>query len=1100
MITPTESTDLSFNVVAGAQIFIASWILPTTISSSPVVSGELIVNDIFINSTSAASGYNSIKLNDQEMRTGRYVPLPALINGREYSVRLIVNANNQRYYAPTKIVIPSGIAEKPEINCIGLNNGIQIDILNYSSVQDESNGYAVVTKYEVFYNNFCKIYDASNVLILSSVSNNTEYEIAVRAINANGISEFSSTKTATPSSLTVGVSGFAGAVQDQAVLLTWTPPTGMASDSVYKIGKKEGAAGAWFDTDVPKMTVAVDASGSTAAVPSTAVVSYKYELLTNGSPYSFRIAVYNASTGYSSYAFVNNKVPFGAPGVPQFTTAVASQQITIKLCRPTVQNENGKAVTSYILNRFVSGVADPTPLTGSAIDASGCQTFVVTGLTNGVQSSFNAYALNNTNPDSKSVAQLINATPYGAPGAVTGLAAVGTDNSVTLSWVAPAENGGSQSLMYRVTYQYQNSAAGVLPVTYATETMSGITGLSQLLSINLKNGVSTTFNVFAYFTQGSEYTSASASIDCVPFKAPDAISEIIAVMDASNNISYSWTRPILHNLPFEKYEYKIMLSTGVEPSSWTTLLPNALVVGPTEYGKEHKLIVRTVTMNGTVPVNGGETAKLYTPYKAPSDVQNLAVYPKQTSLDVVWDPPSDKGGYTTIKYLVYVNSQLQDSAGTTAEKVTIGTLTEAKTYLISVVAQGYNGTVAGQKSGIKTKPGIPYMTPSTPSNLKAVPQSSWVDLSWNAATGSDEVPVKYVIFRDDDKIGEVDGLTYKDQGLTKSQAYVYKVMTKQVWSSGYTSYSDFIGPVTATPYSAPNTVSNLNVAVTDSLMTVTWSPLTLAQKGGIVGTPSYQVVISHMETTENVDLDQTTTGTSITKSLTNGVAYTIKVKAIMYNGEIAANVPSADVIQYKTVNKKPAGPLPGSVSFLPGNEKITVQWFSPTSDPSYAFVKYEFQVDGAPAGDSTLNVTSGTKNSKDISSLTNGVSKIVKIRRVGSIGTVGTAGYLEDYSEWVESSAVVPFGKPILSAPVISGKTVNFSVNPNGSGLIQIMVFAATDKYTQGDQAYQLAEYSGEAATGTVNKTITLNIATGTVINSVFYAVINAAGATTPSV
>jgi hypothetical protein len=527
----------------------------------------------------------------------------------------------------------------------------------------------------------------------------------------------------------------------------------------------------------------------------------------------------------------------------------------------------------------------------------------------------------------------------------------------------------------------------------------------------------------------------------------------------------------------------------------TNMSNNTLVVSPPSYGVSYSLYIKTVTKNGALPlVESLETKADTTPYKAPSAVENLAVYSKVESLDVVWDPPSDKGGYTTIRYIVSVNGVPIAESAILSEKITIDELKEAQSYGISVVAQGYIGSLPDKKSVIKSKPGTPYFEVQPPTNFTAIPQiSSSVILSWTAPQASEEIAFQYVIFRDDDKIYTTTAseLTYQDNNLTRGRAYVYKVMTKQVWTTGYTSYSNFTTPITATPYNVPDAVNGLNVSVGDKSMSVSWLALTDLERNGVSGTVNYDIVVRDASS-GLVFSSTSTTGLSASYStgLENGKAYTVELRARIYNAQISQDVTSAAVTQTKTVNIKPAAPT--GLEVIPGDGKLTVRWFAPSSPDAYTFVKYEIYVNEVYNSDSTLNVASGTKNSLDLT-LPNGTSNTVKIRRVGSSNSS------ESYSDFInDSSTKMPFGKPIaLSAPVISGKTITFSINPNGSGLIQIMVFAGTNKYTAGDQAYQLAQYSAEPATGTVTKTITLVIADGTVINSVFYALINAAGATT---
>lgn len=1101
-MTAPVQIDFSFNVVPGANKLFASWNLGTApIATSAVISGELIVNDESINEGIDANGYRSSILSDADLRTLRSSTINNVTNGVVYSVILFVYDGETRYMSKVIKVRPQSVPQKPIISCEGTDSAIRVIIDNYYSSAHESNGFAGIGSYDVFYNNVLKTFLPGNNLFIPDLSNNVPYEIAVRAKNVNGLSEFSSTKVATPSSRPLNVLTFTAVVEDEAVVLNWTPPVGMTDNSKYIISRKENTSSYGNVVTLDKMVPAVPESEGVEAVPETPITSYKYEGLNNGSSYSFKIQVYNPTTNvYSEPREIAGYVPYGAPDVPNSVVVALDRTVQITLSRP--DNNNGKVVTSYVLNKLQGTVE--TAVQSTSADPSGNPIYLIDSLTNGVQYSFKAYALNNISPESKSVAKDITATPYSAPGAVTGLTATGGDQQVQLVWTTPTDNGGSPtSLSYEVTYKYISSAVGATPVIESTVTvLKTHPDTSAILTEHLVNGASTTFNVVAYFTiNGSKYTSALNSVPCVPFKPP-ANPTVTAIVDASDNISYSWPLPDLYGLPIKKYMYQYVLSGANVPVSYTDLSYNllSLVRAPLAYGQAHKLLIKTVTDNsGTSVESTAASEVLFTPYKKPTVVRNLSVYPKQNSLDVVWDPPADAGGYTTIKYKVVVDGN-QNTDPITAEKITISGLDDAISHSISVLALGYIGDLFKQASDYTSASGTPYTTANAPSSFSAVPQSTFVELSWAAASASDAGAIKYVIFRDDDNLTTVSGLYYKDTIVTIGRAYVYKVMTQQTWANGYITYSDFIGPITATPYSNPEPVKNLNVSTSDKALSVSWLPLTFADKNGLTtGTVYYEVLITHMSTDPTpvvvTDVDVSQTGVSLTKdNLTNGIKYTVKVTAKIYNSQISADVRSTVETREVTVNAKPAAPT--QVSFVPGDGKITVQWYAPAD--SYTFLKYEFWVNGFYNSESTLNVASGTKNLKDIT-LSNGVNYVVDIRRVAYIGTLGSPDYLAYSSDPVVSSTLMPFGRPKDISRSILGKTITFSINPNGSKLIQIMVFAGTDKYTTGDQAYQLVQYgSSEPATGTVTKTITLAIADGTVINSVFYAVINAAGATTP--
>ncbi len=101
--------------------------------------------------------------------------------------------------------------------------------------------------------------------------------------------------------------------------------------------------------------------------------------------------------------------------------------------------------------------------------------FLVTGLTNGTSYTFQVRAVNAVGVGALS-AQSNAVTPFGVPGAPTGLAVTRGDGTFNLSWTAPANDGGSVITGYRIDI----SSGGVLvrtDVLSSTATTATVTGL-----------------------------------------------------------------------------------------------------------------------------------------------------------------------------------------------------------------------------------------------------------------------------------------------------------------------------------------------------------------------------------------------------------------------------------------------------------------------------------------------------------------------------------------------------------------------------------------------------------------------------------------------
>ncbi len=260
-----------------------------------------------------------------------------------------------------------------------------------------------------------------------------------------------------PTGLTAGA-GF------ELVTLNWTAPTLTSGyDIEYYIVNQDGA-------DIDHIT------GTTATIPG----------LTNGQTYSFTIQAHTV-IGTGDESAPATSTPSDVPGVPTDLNAVAGDaQVTLSWTAPAL---HGSAVDYYIVTQ--DGSALPTHYAG--------QTATITGLTNGQEYSFTVMAHNLGGYGQETDA--VTATPYTMAGAATGLTPIPGIDNITLSWTAPADNGGA-SIDYYVVYQWL--AGSWSDVAHATGTSIVISGLTT--------GIGCEFSVAAHNTAGLGDRSASVSV------------------------------------------------------------------------------------------------------------------------------------------------------------------------------------------------------------------------------------------------------------------------------------------------------------------------------------------------------------------------------------------------------------------------------------------------------------------------------------------------------------------------------------------------------------------------------------------------------------
>lgn len=202
------------------------------------------------------------------------------------------------------------------------------------------------------------------------------------------------------------------------------------------------------------------------------------------------------------------------PGAPTIWMASpGNASVTLNFYGPL--SDGGSAITSYV------ATSSPGNITATA--AGTATSITVNGLTNGTPYIFTLTAINANGSGSASTASAA-VTPSTVPGAPTSVTATPANASASVSFVAPADNGGAAVTGYTVT-----SNPGNLTATGTASPMA-ITGLT--------NGTPYTFTVTARNVRGSGLASApSAAV--TPSTVPGAPTNVTAKAgNASATVSF----------------------------------------------------------------------------------------------------------------------------------------------------------------------------------------------------------------------------------------------------------------------------------------------------------------------------------------------------------------------------------------------------------------------------------------------------------------------------------------------------------------------------------------------------------------------------------
>src|SRR5690606_31218416 len=218
-------------------------------------------------------------------------------------------------------------------------------------------------------------------------------------------------------------------------------------------------------------------------------------------------------------------------------------------------------------------------------------------------------------------------TPRAVPGAPSGLAAIASAGSVSLSWNPPASDNGSAVTDYVV--QRATSGAGPWSTVddgAGTTTTAGVTGLT--------NGTTYLFRVAAVNAAGTG--SPSSTAEATPFTVPDAPSiSSLAPADGALVVDLDVTGD--GGSPVARYEYRLdgtgaWISTGAATEPFTI---SGLANG-TAYGVE----VRAVNTAGTSPAS---TPAAATPRSVPAAPAISAIALDTGAVEVTFSLGSDGG-------------------------------------------------------------------------------------------------------------------------------------------------------------------------------------------------------------------------------------------------------------------------------------------------------------------------------------------------------------------------------------------------------------------------------------------------------------------------
>ena len=561
-----------------------------------------------------------------------------------------------------------------------------------------------------------------------------------------------------------------------------------------------------------------------------------------GGPLSPTIAIGSVTSGNQSISFTFTESSNGGPPVTEF-----------EYCT------NGTDSTPvYIALPYTAGTPNSSTITNQSNGGS---------LQNGTLYTVLVKALNQAGA---SASASFTATPFTAPSAPTSVSGSQGNNTILLSFSAPASIGGGT-----LTYQYSTDNSSFTALTYSGTGPYTATISSQYPTAAFVPGNPYTVYIRAVNSNGGISPSAntgSITVITLP-NAPNSIGSITTTTTQATVPFTAGTIDAAH--PVTTYKYTLDGVTYIDASQTTSPIT---IIGLTS---SNSYTINLYAYNAAGLSTSYATATFHTYPSAPTSVSATAGSSSISGTIVPFTPAT---GTDTIDAYWYTTDINFASYSTTAStSYTISGLTPGTVYTVYVKAHNTAGLVSAATASSTTA--TPYTYPGTPTSLSAITSDGGATISFSPPTsnGYSAITAYYYSTSSSGPFTNANTTTTNSTlvltGLTNGTSYIYYIVAHNTAGESQTPAS-----VSFTPNITLNAPIIISAIPSSGQMVLTYVPnpadvgitgYTYAAYATTGGTALY----SGIGASSPITITQTTDDTPA--ALLNGTNYTFSVKALI---------------------------------------------------------------------------------------------------------------------------------------------------------------------------------------------------------------------------